>query len=188
MNIILPRQPASAIADRLSSNVRRHMNDIVSHGKAQMRWRMWRTSGSHTLRAQISRWLEIVQSGDEDARYLGSCDMQEEGVQVLLRFGTNCVQGRCMTVATVRIDSEAQRAGLFKDLLAHLWTANPWPILVVEDVDNPNLKAFLERIGAHVLNDRYKTTYVVPRESVSRFSFGPLRPYSTYCRAARGDA
>ncbi|MFG6429113.1 hypothetical protein [Roseateles sp. LYH14W] len=153
-----------------------------------MQWREWRTSTTHTLAAQISRWLEIVQSGGEQARYLSSCDMHEEWVRLLLRSGTNGVQGPCMTVATVQIEPEAQRAGLFKDLLAHLWKVNPWPMLVVEDVTNPSLQAFLERIGAQVLSERYATTYAVPSDSIYRFSARHLLPYSAYRRTLQGGA
>jgi hypothetical protein len=164
------------------------MHDIFSSGKAQMHWREWQSSAEHSLATQIARWLEIVHSGEEYGKFLTSCDMREEGIQLLLRSTTNCVLGPCMTVATIQIEAEAQRAGLFKDLLAYLWKVNPWPMLVMEDVENPNLRAFLQRIGAKVLNESYKTTYVVPRESIARFAAGFLRPYSAYRRALPGDA
>jgi hypothetical protein len=160
------------------------MDTFFTH---RLEWTQWIASAQPTLPEQIDRWLKLLSSGDASTKHWATCQMENDGVVVLLRNQTNCVAGYCMTLATIRIEPDTQRKGLFKALLAHLWSVNPWPTLVVEDVGNAHLVAFLQRIGAQVLNASYKTTYVVPRESLSCFAVGPLLSPSAY-RSLTKDA
>lgn len=153
---------------------------MPEHPQSQLEWRGWLASAKPCLTQQLELWLRLAQSPSGRTSQWTSCELREEGVTVLVRSATNCVQGSCLALATIQVEPEAQGKGLFKALLATCWQLNPWPHLVVEDVENPNLRSFLVRIGACVFCDFYPTTFDIPRACLAHFPAGPLLPYSSY--------
>ena len=164
------------------------MQPISRHPQSQSEWRGWLASEKPCLTQQLELWLMLAQSPNGQSGQWANCELREKGATVLVRSGTNCVHGSCLVVATVQIEPEAQRKGLFKAFLASCWQLNPWHRLVIEDVANPNLRSFLLRAGAYVFCDFYPTTFEVPRASLAQFSAGPLLPYSSYVACRESSA
>lgn len=156
---------------------------------SQSEWRSWIEEARPSLAEQMGVWLALPGSS-----YLHKqCELSEGGASVLLRNSTNGVEGFCLVIATVRLEPEAHRKGWFKALLHLCLTINPWPRLIIEDVENPHLREFLERIGGVRLSDFYPSTFEIPRSSILLLGGESLLPYTSYVlnasrRYLRGDS
>lgn len=155
---------------------------MPNHGdiRTERDWRLWLATDRPTIHCQLLTWLAIAKSPAPNLAEWHSCEMHEDEIAVLVRDRTNGVTGRCLTVATVRLPEHMQSRGWFKSFLTDCCEQNPWPSLVIEDVENARLRGFLERLNCEVLNDFYRTTYVVNRAAVLELNAGPLLPSRHY--------
>lgn len=143
-------------------------------------WRQWLAIERPPIRAQLIRWLILVQATGQNLRIWQQCELREEEIVVLMRCYTNQVKGPCLTVATVCLPKVIQRKGWFKSFLTECCVINPWSQMVIEDVENRQLQSFLVRINCEVLSGFYSSTYTVNASAVLALNAGPLLPYSNY--------
>lgn len=159
----------------MSDILKSQFNHMQNIPKSQEEWRQWIVADKPSLTRQLAVWLYHAQSLQGLPSEWDRCELRAEGVAILLRNSTNDVLERCFVIATVQIELEAQRKGLFKAFLKECWRVNPWHRLVIEDVSNPHLTGFLQKINASKLSDFYPTTFEVHRTLLSRFSCEPLK-------------
>lgn len=134
-----------------------------------------------TIQFQLNQWLNSQRNlGCLENQATNRKELHENGIHVLLRDGTNCVSEKCLTIATVELPQEIHRRGWFKSFLTECVKKNPWEKILIEDVKNLHLQYFLNQLNSKVLNDFYKTTYIVEPDEVLRLNAGPLRPYIFY--------
>lgn len=143
-------------------------------------WRHWLARDHPTIRDQLHEWLALNQESRLGQDTFDNCEIRESEIAVLLRSRTNCVADKCFVIAAIRLPEQVQHKGWFKSFLTECCKVNPWSKLIIEDVDNPNLRNFLESLNSVVLNDFFKTTYVVPKANVLRLNAEPLLPYKEY--------
>jgi len=144
-------------------------------------WLKWILDKRPSIQTQLNAWLRLVQTLEPGRQNnWSSHQLNEEDAAVLMRNGTNDVSGRCLVIASVRLPPPFQRRGWFKAFLSECCRENPWPQLVIEDVENPHLRGFLERLNCRVLNSRYSTTYVVNQQEVLALGTPSLQPLASY--------
>lgn len=155
--------------------------------RTQQDWKLWLERDAPSVRTQLLLWLTLAQSADTSQTTWRDCEMREKGIAVLVRDRTNDYSEQCLTIATVQLPENIQRKGWFKSFLTECCKANPWPLLVIEDVKNPHLRSFLEKMNCKALSDFYRTTYVVDQRAVLTLDAGPLKPYASYAQCLLRD-
>jgi hypothetical protein len=160
----------------------------VTIPSSQSEWRSWLASSSPPLALQIKTWLILAQAAGNKIKEWDRCQLQEGGITVLIRDHTNGVTGQCFVIATVCVEHEARRKGIFKSILNECIQANPWPRLIIEDIENPLLLKFINSIGGKEFNKQYPNTREIYSESIKYFDARPLQPYASYLGASASGA
>lgn len=144
--------------------------------KNNVDWNRWLNDDKPTIIEQLNKWLVFAK--EDPLRQWDRCNIQSCGIKILMRSQTNCISEKCLVIATVCLSEEMQRKGWFKSFLAHCCNINPWGLVVIEDVDNVNLRCFLEKLDCKVLNASYATTYIVNQAAVLALKIKPLAEFS----------
>lgn len=138
-------------------------------------WTKWVLSEKPSIKKQIKRWLKSVKKEYGEAsvvRCNDRCQMEVDGIKLLMRCYTNDVDGLCLVIASVYLDRSLQNQGWFKSFLQHCIHINPWDKLVIEDVENSHLLAFCIESGFYRVSERYSTSFVVAADMVGEFEVG----------------
>jgi hypothetical protein len=129
---------------------------------------------------QLESWLELITESNDSTKVPYSYQMEEREIKILMASQTNDYPGRCIAIRTVCLPEEIQGKGWFKSFITLCCKINPWQDVIVEDVKNPILLSFLQRMQCEIVSQSYNTTYIINKTNIDKLKASPLGKYSDY--------
>lgn len=84
------------------------------------------------------------------SKFTANAWLDYEFMKVYVRKGIHRIENSmytCLDIASVEVDPQMQKRGLFQNFLTKAHEKNPWDVTYIENVLNPNLADHLSRHG-----------------------------------------